>query len=197
MQRQNLIFLGLGTNLGDRQQQLQDAVTALGRILTVDAISHVYETDPWGDVDQPQFLNICLAGITPLAPHALLCAVKTIEHDLGRRTTRHWGPRVIDIDILFYSNVIVDTPDLKIPHPHIAARAFVLVPLADIAPNLIHPQTHQSIEALLRTLDRTSVRRVSGRLVIPEPPTEVVVPCAMAEIDDETYRQHDREPSLA
>jgi 2-amino-4-hydroxy-6-hydroxymethyldihydropteridine diphosphokinase len=196
MQQQNLVFLGLGTNLGDRQQQLQDAVTALGQILTVDAISHVYETEPWGDLDQPQFLNICLAAITALKPHDLLCAIKTIEQDLGRRATRHWGPRVIDIDILFFSNLIIDTPDLKIPHPHIAARAFVLVPLADIAPNLIHPQSHQSIDTMLRSVERGTVRRISGKLTIPEPPTERAAPCEAAEAEDEPY-QYDREPTLA
>ncbi len=195
MQQQNLVFLGLGTNLGDRQQQLQDAVNALGRILTVDAISHIYETDPWGDVDQPDFLNICLAGTTALTPQELLRAIKLIEHDLGRRATRRWGPRVIDIDILFYSNVIIDTPELQIPHPHIAERAFVLVPLADIAPNLIHPQTNQATEALLRHVDRAAARRIAGQLTIPEPPTEAAVPCENAKAENEPY-QHDCEPSL-
>lgn len=193
MEQQNLVFLGLGTNLGERRQQLQAAVDALGRVMTVDVISPLYESEPWGDTDQPRFLNACLAGFTVLSPDQLLCAVKAIEDALGRRTTRRWGPRLIDIDILFYGNAIVESADLRIPHPHIAARAFVLVPLFDIAPALVHPQTHQSIETLLRNVDRTPVRRVSGALSLPAMPDDTPSPCA----DAPASSTQTHEPSLA
>ncbi len=143
------IYLGLGTNLGDRWRNLMRAIEGLRAFVAVDTVSPVYETEPWGYADQPRFLNAVVTGTTRLAPHDLLAALKRLEHDLGRRPTFRYGPRIIDIDILFYGNLCIDTPNLSVPHPRLHERAFVLVPLADVAPDLIHPCLGVSVRTLL------------------------------------------------
>lgn len=158
------VFLGLGTNLGNRRANLRRAVTALGQILTVEAISPVYRTAPWGQTDQPYFFNLCVKAATSLAPLSLLAQLKTIETDLGRRPGQRWGPRLIDIDILFYNGLILQSDSLVIPHMHLAERAFVLAPLADLAPGLVHPQTGLSVGRLLAEVDVTGVQKLSQPL---------------------------------
>ncbi|HTX78859.1 MAG TPA: 2-amino-4-hydroxy-6-hydroxymethyldihydropteridine diphosphokinase [Longilinea sp.] len=152
------VYLGLGTNLGDRQENLQAAVKALSPKVIVLRGSPVYETDPWGYTQQPTFLNQVLEVETGLEPLKLLAHVKALETRLGRTPTFHYGPRLIDIDILLYNSLILQTPELVIPHPHLTERAFVLIPLADLAPDLKIPGSERTIGELSNTCDRSSIR---------------------------------------
>ena len=154
-----IIYLALGTNLGDRFANLQAAIAALPPAVRVLAQSPVYETPPWGLADQPAFLNMALKGQTTLAPLELLQHLKLLETELGRLPSVRWGPRRIDMDILFYDTLILATPELTIPHPHLHERAFVLVPLVDLAPDLVHPLLGKSIGRLLAALDTNGVNR--------------------------------------
>lgn len=151
------IYLGLGSNLGDRLQNLQDAVRQLAPEVHVSRLSSVCETEPWGYTDQPRFLNLALAAETSLEPHALLVHLKKIEANLKRETTFRNGPRTIDLDILFYGNLVLNTPDLVIPHPRLVERAFVLVPLDEIAPGFVHPVLHKTVHDLAGQTDTSSV----------------------------------------
>ncbi len=151
-------YLGLGSNLGQREENLRQAVAHIGPVMAVAAVSPVYETPPWGVTEQPDFLNICLAGETSLSPRALLTALKAIETRMGRQPTYRWGPRLIDIDLLFYGDWVIADADLIIPHPHLAERAFVLAPQADIAPDFVHPQSHKTVSAMLAELDCAGLR---------------------------------------
>lgn len=143
------IYLALGTNLGDRLANLRAAIAALAPQVRVEAESRIYETPPWGFLDQPAFLNMAVRAQTDLPPADLLTFLKQLESELGRVPTFRNGPRLIDIDILFYDDLVLNTPPLVIPHPRLHERDFVLVPLADIAPDFIHPVLHQSIRTLL------------------------------------------------
>src|ERR1700761_720465 len=133
------IGLGLGGNVGDPAASIRAAVEALRArgVATIDAVSSLYRTAPWGGVPQPDYANACAIGNTRLAPLELLDAIKQIERDLGRVDTVRWGPRVIDIDILFYGDLAVQDERLVIPHRDLLRRAFVLIPLAEIAPDLV------------------------------------------------------------
>jgi len=150
------IYLALGTNLGDRFANLRAAIAALAPQAHVLAESRIYETPPWGFLDQPAFLNMALRAETNLPPADLLAFLKQLETDLGRQPTFRNGPRLIDIDILFYDDLILTTPPLVIPHPRLHERNFVLVPLADIAPDFVHPILRQPVRALLHTLSLVS-----------------------------------------
>jgi 2-amino-4-hydroxy-6-hydroxymethyldihydropteridine diphosphokinase len=158
----SIIYLSLGTNLGDRKANLLNAVDALSPGVTVQSESKIYETPPWGYEDQPAFLNMAIRGETGLKPELLLKYIKQLEVRLGRLPSFHWGPRSIDIDLLFYDALVMDTPPLVIPHPSLHERAFVLVPLADIAPDLVHPVLGKTIRQLLKGLDKTGIVPVSG-----------------------------------
>ena len=133
------IGLGLGGNVGDPAASIRSAVEALRArgIAEIDAVSSLYRTAPWGVVDQPDYANACAIGSTRLEPLELLDAVKRIERDLGRVETIRWGPRVIDIDILFYGDESLDVPRLVLPHKDLLRRAFVLIPLAEISPDRV------------------------------------------------------------
>jgi 2-amino-4-hydroxy-6-hydroxymethyldihydropteridine diphosphokinase len=157
------VYLSLGSNLGDRAGNLQVAINALRQEMRITAVSSLYETEPVGVLDQPSFYNLALAVQTDLAPANLLATIKCIEWEVGRRPTIRWGPRIVDIDILLYGDLVLDTPQLVIPHPEMPNRAFVLVPLAEIAPDAIHPTLGTSMAELrdqVPGLD--TVRRVKG-----------------------------------
>jgi 2-amino-4-hydroxy-6-hydroxymethyldihydropteridine diphosphokinase len=152
-------YLGLGTNLGDRLENLRAAANALLPNVKVLRESPVYETAPWGYTQQPAFLNQVVEIETRLTPFKLLAYVKAVEVWLGRTPNFRYGPRLIDIDILLYDDLVLQTPELIIPHPHLTERAFVLVPLADLAPDLKLPNTEQTIRELLLNCDRDGVRQ--------------------------------------
>lgn len=151
------VSLGLGSNLGDRLKHLEDAIAALNEIGAVGEKSKIYETEPWGEEDQPIFLNACISFKTQLSPEELLESVKKIEQNLGRVESYRWGPRAIDIDILFFDNQVVNTQRLTIPHPGLPERAFVLVPLTEISAKIVHPVLNQTVEQLLDAIDARGV----------------------------------------
>lgn len=156
-------ILALGSNLGDRHENLRQAVAELeARDVRLLRASSVWETPPV-PADQPRYLNAAIAVETALDPHALLATVKAIEHDLGRRPGRRWGPRPIDIDILFYGEETFATDDLTVPHPRIAERAFVLVPLAEVLDGPL-PVLGETAAALLAKVDATGVERIGPLL---------------------------------
>jgi len=158
------VYLGLGSNLGDRKANLREALRRLEERVSIHAVSALYETSPLGPLDQLWYLNAACQGTTELKPKELLAFAKGIEQGMGRVPTVRWGPRIIDIDILFYDGLILRTSDLVIPHPGIPDRPFVLVPLGDIAPEFVHPHLGEPISALLKGLlsDPHEVRRVAG-----------------------------------
>jgi 2-amino-4-hydroxy-6-hydroxymethyldihydropteridine diphosphokinase len=159
------LYFSLGSNLGNRWHHLERAVCALESLITITQISPVYETIPWGPVeDQPLFLNACLEAITTEQPEIVLPAVKRLERTLGRDQSQKWGPHEIDIDLLFYGDLVVQIGDRTIPHRQIRKRPFVLCPLADIAPDFIHPEHQKSIMALLAEADTSGIKRLPGAL---------------------------------
>lgn len=145
-------YLGLGSNLGDRAHNLDRAVSLLERVAAPVVVSSVYETRPWGYADQPNFLNLACRVETALSPEELLGAVQAVEVLIGREPTFRYGPRMIDVDILLYGDRIIDTNDLRVPHPSLFERAFALAPLAEIAPELVHPELGLSVRELLARL---------------------------------------------
>lgn len=151
-------YLALGTNLGDRLENLRRALAELPAGVRVLRASAVYETLPWGITDQPLFLNMVVEVQTTLAPLVLLHELKALERRLGRREGVRYGPRLIDLDILIYNDWVVETPDLTIPHPRMAERAFVLVPLSDLAPEGRHPVLSMTFSALRDRLDCSGVK---------------------------------------
>jgi len=146
------IYIGFGINLGDREKQLRDAWEHVARVVHITRTSAVYETEPWGVTAQPRYLNLVVEAETNLSAKELLGALQTIEHEMGRIRGMRYGPRIIDLDILLYGDENIKADDLEIPHPRLAERRFVLLPLAELTPNLQHPRLHLSILELLHRL---------------------------------------------
>jgi 2-amino-4-hydroxy-6-hydroxymethyldihydropteridine diphosphokinase len=144
------VFIGLGSNLGEREKYLNDAAAAITSVRNTRLVwvSPVYESDPYGNTDQPKFLNAVVELETALEPPDLLVELKGIEARLGRTNTERWGPREIDLDILVYDGVVLKTETVQVPHPDLENRRFVLLPLREIAPDLVHPVSGMTITEL-------------------------------------------------
>lgn len=154
-------FLGLGSNLGDSAENLREAVRRLGKALRIERVSSIYRTEPVGLREQPFFLNAALKARTELEPRELLSYVSGIEDSMGRQRTVPSGPRTIDLDLLVYDDLLVDEPDLSLPHPRLVSRRFVLAPLAEIAPDLRPGSSTRTVGELLAALAGTeSVERI-------------------------------------
>jgi GTP cyclohydrolase IV len=153
------VYLALGSNIENRQDYLAAAIARLREVIDLHSISSIYETEPVGYLEQPSFLNMVCSGETDLSPHELLKYVKELESSSGRRPTFRNGPRTIDIDILLYDQLKIEQEDLVIPHPRMSTRAFVLVPLAEIAPAIREPASGQTIQALLAKVSKQGVQR--------------------------------------
>lgn len=147
-----MVYLALGTNVGERAHNLKQALRMLSPGVDVLAVSRLYETAPAYVLDQPSFLNIAAKGETALSPADLLAYLKNIETTLGRTKVVRYGPRQIDLDIIFYDDLTIELPGLQIPHPRLAERGFVLRPLVDIAPDYVHPVLHQTVGELAAAL---------------------------------------------
>ncbi|RJQ20830.1 MAG: 2-amino-4-hydroxy-6-hydroxymethyldihydropteridine diphosphokinase [Nitrospiraceae bacterium] len=150
----HIAYIGIGSNLGNREENCERAIRLLiENGITVTKRSSMIETEPWGVKEQPDFINMAVEAETSLGPEALLQELKKIEEEVGRLPTSHWGPRAIDLDILLYDDIVMKTPELEIPHPGISEREFVLRPLAEIAPDKVHPVLRRSIKSLLKELN--------------------------------------------
>ena len=141
------VYLSLGSNLGNRQENLDRALKLLSERMRIGKVSSIYDTEPIGPIAQPRFLNLACEAFTRLTPEGLLALVKGIELKMGRYS-RSGEPRIIDIDIILYGDQVVNVQDLVIPHPKMAERSFVLIPLAEIAPDVIHPALKKPIKEL-------------------------------------------------
>lgn len=146
-----IVFVGVGSNLNDRQAQIQQALDLLQQDQGMEILrsSSLYETEPVGVQHQSLFLNAVVQLSTEYSPQDLLAVLQSIEKRMGSQRTSRWGPRCIDLDLLLYDNKLIDQPDLIVPHPELADRAFVLVPLVEIAPSVVHPQRGKSMAELL------------------------------------------------
>ena len=149
------VYIGFGSNIGDRLTHIQNAIDALSKTegITLQKISSIYQTDPVGYETQAQFLNGVAAIQIDLPPLSLLHTLKDIETSVGRQHRIRWGPREIDLDILMYGDLCLQTEKLVIPHPEMHRRRFVLAPLAEIAPDFVHPILKESVQTLLEGLD--------------------------------------------
>jgi len=157
-------FIGLGSNLGEREAMIRLALDDLARLpsTTLVRASSLYDTEPVGEVDQPNFLNAVAQIDTELTARQLLWNLQLIEKRLGRVRAQRWGPRTIDLDLLLYGSLVVDEPDLKVPHPELTQRSFVLVPLVELDPLLVHPVSGETLLAHLSRLHtRPPVKRGS------------------------------------
>lgn len=154
-----LVYLSLGSNVGDREAQLRDAQARLGAAGRVVAASSFYETEPVEFTEQPWFLNFALALETSNTPQQLMTAILRIEEEMGRRRVQKKGPRPIDIDILLFDDIIMDSTNLTIPHPALHQRRFVLEPMAEIAPEVLHPGLKKTIRELRDALPPGQVVR--------------------------------------
>lgn len=168
-----MVYLGLGSNLGQREANLRQALERLSQKVDIEQVSSFYDTEPVGYLDQPRFLNAVCCGRTRLSPTELLDFIKGLEREMGRLPGFLNGPRLIDIDILFYNALVMKTSELEVPHPRLAERAFVLVPLAEIAPDLVHPVSGKTAKQLLEALGSVSEVRL---LPVGEFPERAQIP---------------------
>jgi 2-amino-4-hydroxy-6-hydroxymethyldihydropteridine diphosphokinase len=157
------VYLGLGSNLGDRKTNLEKALQLLGERLTIRQVSSLYQTEPVGHKEQPMFLNAVCRAETDLGPLQLLSLIKGIETALGRVPSFADGPRSIDVDILLYGGLSMETAELTIPHPRMAERAFVLIPLLELTPELVHPVSGESVKDLAAVQGQQGVEKI-GKL---------------------------------
>ena len=163
------VYLGLGSNVGNREEMLQKAIDRLhSRELRIERTSSVYETEPQGRRNQRWFLNLVAEARTDLFPRQLLGRIAKIEQELGRRRMLANGPRTIDIDILFFGGFVVETPELTIPHPRLAERRFVLAPMVELVPELRDPVTRRTMRELLAATTGQEVRKVGVHMAVPE-----------------------------
>jgi 2-amino-4-hydroxy-6-hydroxymethyldihydropteridine diphosphokinase len=150
-------YIGIGSNLGDREKNCTEALALLEQKgIRIIKRSSMIETEPWGVEEQPMFINLTVEIKTVLEPEKLLGKLKEAEAELGRTETARWGPRIIDLDILFYNDTVMSSPELEIPHPGIQEREFVLKPLCEIAPEKIHPVLGKSVREMLERLSPPS-----------------------------------------
>jgi 2-amino-4-hydroxy-6-hydroxymethyldihydropteridine diphosphokinase len=147
------VYIGLGTNLGDRADNLRNALGRLGRVVDINAVSRVYETEPVGFRDQPDFWNLVVKAQTTLEPDPLYQALKQIERELGRTESFRNAPRIIDLDVIAYDRLVLNAPNLQIPHPRMHERSFVLYPLAEVAPEFRHPASSLTVTELIERLE--------------------------------------------
>jgi len=147
-------YIGIGSNLGNREENCDKSIQLIEEDsrIKITKRSSMSETEPWGIKDQPKFINMAVEIVTDLKPKALLSLLKKIETESGRSPGRRWGPRVIDLDILFYDDLVLKIPGLEIPHPEICKRDFVLIPLKEIAPEKLHPVLKKKIKELLQEM---------------------------------------------
>jgi 2-amino-4-hydroxy-6-hydroxymethyldihydropteridine diphosphokinase len=161
------VFIGLGSNLGERDTYIRRAVAELAKLprTKLGRVSSLYDTDPVGDVAQPRFLNAVACVETELTAGELLWNLLLIEQRLGRvrSKVKKWGPRTIDLDLLFYGDLVLEEQDLTVPHPEAHLRAFVLAPLAELEPEFVHPVLGETVAAILRRLPKESGVRKGGR----------------------------------
>lgn len=159
MRMKHTVYIALGTNLGDRAENLEKARLALPPQATIVAESPIYDTPPWGYLDQPTFLNQVVEAQTALSPQELIAHLKSLESTLGRLPSMPNGPRLIDLDLLFYDDLRLESPTLVIPHPRMVGRGFVLLPMADLAPELRHPVFNATIAEMLQACDLAGIVR--------------------------------------
>jgi 2-amino-4-hydroxy-6-hydroxymethyldihydropteridine diphosphokinase len=159
------VTIGIGSNLGDREFLIRKAVEALRELplTTVARVSSLYDTDPVGETDQPPFLNAVAWLETELPPRELLWQLLLTESRMGRVRSRRWGPRPIDLDLLFYDDQVIDEPDLAVPHPEAHRRAFVLLPLLELDPDFRHPVTGETVRRMIQKLPPNPPVRKLGR----------------------------------
>jgi 2-amino-4-hydroxy-6-hydroxymethyldihydropteridine diphosphokinase len=161
-----IVFLSLGSNVGDREKNLRTAIAALPELgVKIKKVSSIYETEPVDLLEQPWFLNCVVGGETTVPPVELLKKLRELEKRIGSKKLVANGPRLIDLDILVYGQQTIDSPELQVPHPRMLLRRFVLAPLAEIAPDLKHPSWSATAAQLLATLtDRSAVKKINGDL---------------------------------
>ncbi len=151
------VFIGLGSNVGDRKKNIDTAIEYISQIMTEISVAPIYVSKAVGYENQPDFFNTVVSGFTELSPEKLFIKLKEIEKKVGRIKRFRWGPREIDIDIIFYGNTVIETKELIIPHPRAYERDFVLKPLSDLQPDFLHPVLRKTVKELLLNLKHRSI----------------------------------------